>query len=321
MREPSRRRVIRISAAAAGLALLPFGRAVRCDAAAPVTWSGIALGAAASIRIHHRSAAEAERLIRLSLAEVRRLERIFSLYRADSALAALNARGVLVAPPPELVALLNECRTYCELTHGAFDPTVQPLWQLFAEHFSQAGADPAGPPRAALDPMLERVGFQHLIVASDRIAFGKRGMGLTLNGIAQGYITDRVVDLLRAGGIEQSLVDMGEVRALGANPTGQPWSVGITDPEQPELVLRTLDIVDQAVATSAGAALRFDAAGRFNHIFDPHSGACAHGHRAVTVVMPSATAADALSTAFSILPGGSAERITRKLSGLRLLFS
>jgi thiamine biosynthesis lipoprotein len=317
----SRRRVIRISAAAAGLALIPFGRAVRCDAAAPATWSGTALGAAASIRIHHRSTAEAERLIRRSLAEVRRLERIFSLYRADSALVELNTHRILVAPPPELVALLNECRTYCELTEGAFDPTVQPLWQLFAAHFSQAGADPAGPPAAALEPVLERVGYRHLIVGPDRVAFARRGMGLTLNGIAQGYITDRVVDLLRAGGVEQSLVDMGEMRALGNNPTGRPWSVGINHPEQPDVVLRTLDVVDQAVATSSGGALRFDAAGRFNHIFDPRTGGCAHGHRLVTVVMPSATAADALSTAFSILPDESALRIARKFSGVRLLFS
>ena len=160
--------------------------------------------------------------------------------------------------------------------------------------------------------MLTRVGYQHLIVNSDRIAFAKRGMGLTLNGIAQGYITDRVVDLLRAGGIEQSLVDMGEVRALGCGPAGRPWSVGITDPEEPALVLRTLDIVDQAVATSAGAALQFDAAGRFNHIFDPRTGACAHLHRLVTVVMPSATAADALSTALSIVASDSADRLLKK---------
>src|SRR5690606_15865657 len=86
MRSLSRRRVIRISAAAAGLALLPFGRALPADVAAPVTWNGTALGAAAAIRIHHASTAEAERLIRQALAEVRRLERIFSLYQADSAL-------------------------------------------------------------------------------------------------------------------------------------------------------------------------------------------------------------------------------------------
>lgn len=320
MRALSRRRVIRISAAAAGLALLPFGRALPAKVAAPVTWNGTALGAAASIRIHHASAAEAELLIQQALAEVRRLERIFSLYQVDSALVELNARGVLAAPPAELVALLEECGTYWRLTGGAFDPTVQPLWQLFAGHFSRPDADPAGPPAAALAPVLERVGYQHLLVDGDRIAFARRGMGVTLNGIAQGHITDRVVDLLKAGGIARSLVDMGEVRALGSGPEGRPWSVGITDPAQPDLILRTLDVVDQAVATSSGAALQFDAAGRFNHIFDPRTGGGAQAHRLVTVVMPSATAADALSTAFSILPAETAARIVPAFAGLHLFF-
>ncbi len=320
MRSLSRRRVIRISAAAAGLALLPFGRALPADVAAPVTWNGTALGAAAAIRIHHASTAEAERLIRQALAEVRRLERIFSLYQADSALVELNARGVLAAPPAELVALLEECGTYWRLTGGAFDPTVQPLWQLFAGHFARPDADPAGPPAAAVDAVLARVGYQHLLVDADRIAFARRNMAVTLNGIAQGYITDRVVDLLKAGGIAQSLVDMGEVRALGWGPEGRPWSIGVADPAQPDLILRTVDVVDQAVATSSGAALPFDAAGRFNHIFDPRTGFGAHAHRLVTVVMPSATAADALSTAFSILPAEAAARTAPAFAGLRLFF-
>ena len=95
--------------------------------------------------VHHTSRAEAERSIERALAEVRRLERIFSLYQEESALVALNRRGVLEAPPSELVELLTECRNYAELTDGAFDPTVQPLWRLFAAHFSHAEADPGGP--------------------------------------------------------------------------------------------------------------------------------------------------------------------------------
>ena len=187
-----------------------------------------------------------------ALAEVRRLERIFSLYREDSALVALNARGALEAPPPELVELLTECRKYAELTEGAFDPTVQPLWQLFAAHFSQAGADPAGPPQAAIDDALDRVGHQHLVFDRNRVVFARRGMGLTLNGIAQGYITDRVVDLCapaasnrvwsiwarsaRLAPNPRAAVDGGDHRSRGARASA-PHA----------------EIVNQAFATSAGA--------------------------------------------------------------------
>ena len=100
-------------------------------------------------------------------------------------------------------------------------------------------------------------------------------MGLTLNGIAQGYATDRVVALLRAEGIERSLVDMGESRAVGARDEGVPWRIGIADPDAPERVSETLELVDNAVATSGAYGFRFDPEGRFNHLLDPKSGGSA----------------------------------------------
>jgi thiamine biosynthesis lipoprotein len=296
----TRRRYIGITAAAAGLNLLPFG--YRAKAQDVVTWKGVALGAVASMQIHHPDRAIAERLITLSIGEVRRLERIFSLYRPDSALVVLNSRGVLEAPPKELVELLLECDRYAKLTSGAFDPTVQALWALYANHFSRAGADPAGPLPEAIEATLEKTGFGKVLVGQDRIAFARRGMALTLNGIAQGYVTDRVVALLRSHGIDHSLVDMGESRTIGARPDEHAWQVGIADPDEPSRVAEIVPIVDQAVATSGSYGFRFDVQGRFNHLFDPKSGRSAHRYRSVTVIMPTATAADALSTAFSTMP-------------------
>lgn len=222
----SRRRFIAISAAAVGCSLMISG--ARASAASEVvTWRGQALGAQALLVIHHHDRAAAERLVREVVAEVERLEQIFSLYRPDSALSQLNRVGALAAPPPDLVTLLEASREVWELSEGAFDPTVQPLWRLLAEHFSRPSADPAGPPAARLQYALALVGFDKLVFSQDRIAFARRGMALTLNGIAQGYITDRAVEVLRQGGIGKSMVDMGEIRALGTRPDGSPWRVGI----------------------------------------------------------------------------------------------
>ena len=311
-RNITRRRFIGISAAAGGLSLLPLACGVKAQASA-VTWRGVALGAVASLQIHHPDRAAAEKLVQRSLAELRRLERLFSLYREDSMLVALNQRGVLEAPPAELVELLGAARRYAELTGGAFDPTVQPLWALYTDHFSKPDADPDGPSAAEVKAALVQVGYGNVLVSRDRIALAHRGMALTLNGIAQGYITDRIVALLRAGGIEHSLVDMGESRALGSRPDGRAWEVGLADPDETRRIAETIPIVDQAVATSGGYGFRFDAKGRFNHLFDPKTGQSASRYRSVTVVMPTATAADALSTAFSLL---SAEDINVALTGL-----
>jgi thiamine biosynthesis lipoprotein len=310
----SRRRLIGITAAAAGLSLMPFGRPARAEAHL-VTWQGHAMGAVATMQIHHHDRSVAERLIERSLAELRRLEQVFSLYREESALVTLNRHGVLAAPPADLITLLAECRRCWELTGGAFDPTVQALWILYRNHFSKPDADPQGPPPYAVRTALERVGFGMVAFDANRIVLPRREMALTLNGIAQGYVTDRVVSILRAGGIENSLVDMGEIRALGVRPDGSPWRVGTADPDQPEQVGDMFHVVDQAVATSGNYGFRFDRTGRFNHLLDPRTGASAHLHRSVTVVMPTATVADALSTAFSLVPASGIADVLRKVGG------
>jgi thiamine biosynthesis lipoprotein len=308
----SRRRLVGISAAAAGLSLVPFGGKAMAHAEL-VTWRGQAMGAVATLQIHHYDRPAAQRLIDRSVAQVRRLEPIFSLYKDDSALSILNRQGLLVAPPAELVALLTECRRYVALTDGGFDPTVQPLWILYRDHFSKADEDSQGPPPAALQAALSLVDFEKVVFNPDRISLPHRGMGLTLNGIAQGFATDCVVNLLRQEAITSSLVDMGEPRAVGARPDGSPWRIGIADPDEPDRTDVTLDAIDQAVATSGPYGFRFDPAGRFNHLFNPQTGACAHLHRSVTVVMPTATAADALSTAFSLMAPSDIEHAIKRL--------
>ncbi|WIW49575.1 FAD:protein FMN transferase [Bradyrhizobium sp. 62B] len=296
----TRRRFIRISAAAASLGALSSGHPARA-AIAPVTWRGTMLGAVATLEIHDEDRSRAERLIALACAEARRLERQFSLYLPDSALVVLNRTGVLIDPAAEMVELLSISQHYSMVTGGVFDVTVQPLWELYASHFARDDADPAGPAATEIEAALARIGSQRLSVSRDRIVMPK-GMAVTLNGIAQGYVTDKVVDLLRAHGVSHSLVDMGEARAIGARPDGHPWEVGIADPDIVGQTKTVLPVVDRAVSTSGGYGCQFDSRARFNHLFDPRSGGCALRYRSVTTVSRSATAADALSTAFSLMP-------------------
>lgn len=300
----TRRRMIAIAAAGAASAFLADGRPAMASNA--VHWRGSALGAQVSIDIFHPDRREAERIVRTCLSEVRRLEQQFSLYQIDSAICTLNRSRILVAPEPHMVTLLNASLYFSELTDGAFDPTVQPLWQLYAEHFSSKKPDPNGPPAHKLTEALAKVGRRGLRVSGDRVALVKRGAAITLNGIAQGYATDRIVDMLRGAGLSTTLVNMGEVRAIGAGPNGAPWRVGLADPDTPGTLTETIDLIDRAVATTAGAGFRFDSAGRFTHLFDPRTGRSPALYRTVSVIAPTATEADALSTAFSLM---SASRI------------
>ncbi len=311
----ARRRFIRISAAVPGLALLPLlgGQAGALADGKLRIWHGVALGADATMQLHHPDPAGADRLIARCLAEVRRLEQVFSLYRPDSAISRLNRAGGLDDPPIELVELLGISSQFSRLTGGAFDVTVQPLWNLYVAHFAAPQADPRGPAPESVAAVLRRVGATGVEVSASRIGFTRPGMQITLNGIAQGYITDRIVALLRAEGIDRSLVDMGEIRVIGTRPDGRPWVVGLQDPGAPNRITGEITISNEAVATSGGYGTLLDPAGRFNHIFDPATGGTSSAYRSVSVVAPTATTADALATGFCLMPLAACQQVADRL--------
>ena len=269
-------------------------------------WQGSALGADAAILLVHPDQDAARAASIACVAEIERLERIFSLYRADSALSQLNRAGWLAAPPLELIDLLAFCARVSAATGGAFDVTVQPIWNLYARHFANPAADPAGPGHAALAAAMERVGWRGIDIATDRIAFRRTGMAATLNGVAQGYITDRIADLLRSRGFTDLLVELGELRAIGHRPDGSPWQVGMANPLRPSAILRRLPLTNAALASSAGSGTWLDPSHRYHHLLDPATGRSAIHQAGVSVVASRATVADALSTALSILPAAQA---------------
>lgn len=304
----ARRRFLAISAAAASVT----GRAPAA-AATPTVWRGQALGAAVSITLSHPDPAAAKRLLAACTSEVVRLEGIFSLYRADSAVSRLNRAGALDAPPLELVDLLGRCATFSALTDGTFDVTVQPLFRRYADHFASTNADPAGP---KVDDALGLVDWQRVEVTPGRIALTRNGMAITLNGIAQGFITDRIADLLRAHGMTDVLVDLGELRALGRHPDGRPWRVGIRGRAEEA----AMNLADRALAVSAGSGSPFESTGRLNHLLDPATGGCADPTRTVVVQAQEATTADAMATAFALMPQKRAHAIAEALGQVRVNF-
>ncbi len=288
----TRRRFIAISAVAASL---PAALAAR-----PTQhWTGQALGARASIRLDHP---DAEAITALCLAEIERLENILSLYREGSALSQLNRDSKLEAPPFELLDCLARAQAVHHATGGLFDVTLQPLWRLWAEA-AVAGRQPGpGERRAAL----ALSGMERVELSPRRISIAK-GMAITLNGIGQGYVADRVAMLLQAEGLTNILIDTGEHRALGSRPDGSAWPV-----RAPGLN-NMVPLAARALATSAPLGTAFDAAGRDGHILDPRTGApVTSPFASVTISAPTAALADALATAACL---------TKDETGLRDLLS
>ncbi len=238
---------------------------------------------------------------------------MFSLYRADSEISALNREGRLDMPSRDLVALLAEARRFGALSGGAFDVTVQPLWRLYAAHFADPRADPRGPPAQAVRAALARVDYRAIEVAPKAVRLVRSGMALTLNGIAQGQITDRIAAILRDAGFEQALVDLGELRAVGGGPNGA-WRIGLAGPDG---VSDTTRLADGALATSAGHGTPFEPSGRFHHLFDPRNGRSAAAVASASAFASRAVAADALATTLAVSPPHRAAEILARFGGQR----
>ena len=294
----TRRRALRIFAACAGLPLMIAGVRATAAKAQMVSWQGDVLGAASELTLWHTDPAFARATLIKVRSEIDRLERIFSLYRSHSEISRLNGEGRLSNPSAELRALIEESLRLSELSGGAFDISVQPLWRLYEAHFWSGREIQPDIAARARDVAHALVDFRRIDAGARAIGFTRDGMAITLNSIGQGYITDRIADLLRNEGFESAVVDLGEFRTLGRHPDGNPWRIGIRNSD------RTVEIEDMALAVSGGYGTTFDKSGRFHHIFDPRTGASANALRDVAVIGPSATSANGIATA--ICAGGEA---------------
>lgn len=276
----TRRRVLTLLAAAA----------VPARAAERISWRGRALGSDVSITlVGERTAAETA--LASARAEIARMEALFSLYKPESSLSRLNATGRLDPVPAEFAALVALVNRAHAATNGVFDPTVQPLWRALAEGRNGAAE------RALIG--WEQVGQGEVVTLAP-------GMALTFNGIAQGFATDVVADLLEAHGFARQLVDIGELRAGEGE-----WHIGLADPALG--TFSTLPATRTAFATSSPQAMRL--AGGQGHILGP----CGEAAHWSTVVVEAARAgeADALSTAFCLMARGEIAAVKAGWPGLR----
>jgi len=297
-------------------AALPLGAALAGMAglagdAAALQWRERALlgfGTTLSLRVAHTDAAQADAALDASVATIRHIEDQMSLFNPASALVRLNRDGVLRQPHPDLVAVLELAQSVSGRSQGAFDATVQPLWAVF----EAAARAEALPSPADVAKARAAVGWQHLAVSSGEIRLRQRGMGVTLNGIAQGFAADRVRAGLQARGIRHALINTGEWTALGHPDAARPWLLGLADPRHEDALLARLALDGRSVATSADNECSFSADRRHHHIFDPHTGYSPAELASVTVAAPSCALADALTKVMFVAGFDGALRLARQ---------
>jgi len=315
----TRRRFLWLTLGASGLAALAQRRFLGRKPQGPVEVAGLvavqrtshALGAEVHMMVLHSSVAHAHEALDAAFGELETVEQLMSIYRPDSQLCRLNRTGVLENPHPYFVEVLCCGQDVSARSDGAFDVTVQPLWDAYA-HAQRVGRLPGD---AELETALAKVDWRKLEVGSKHVRLAEKGMAVTLNGIAQGFAADRVLAVLREQGVRHALVNTGEIGALGRKEDGSLWKVGIQHPRSADALAALAELDGTCLSTSGDYATPFSPDKSRNHIFDPQTGRSPEHFASVTVVAQSGMLADALTKVVCVGGAEAGVNMARRMPG------
>lgn len=258
------------------------------------------MGTEVSVYLWHEDPAVARRAVDAVFDEMDRINQLMSTYVEDSRISGINrdAAGGWVNAGDELFSLIVRSLEISQITDGAFDITYDSVGQLYD---FRAGQRPAA---AVIEGSLDKIDYRLVETDPERAAvrFGMAGVRINLGGIAKGYAVERGVEILREHGVLSARVTAGgDTRLLGSR-MGQPWVVGVRDPNQEGAVSIRLPLSDEAISTSGDYERFFIEDGtRYHHILKPSTGEPATGVRSATVVGPDGVTTDALSTSVFVM--------------------
>jgi thiamine biosynthesis lipoprotein len=295
-----------------GAVLVLIANAGRAADLPVVTWQGQTMGSGYTVKIvgADLAPAQVEALKTEVEQRLKEVNRQMSHYQPDSELSQFN-RAPAKTPfkvSPEFAWVVRFALEMNRLSHGAFDPTLAPVINLWG--FGEKTDRRAVPPEAELKAALAKTGCQHLsVTAQDELLKDIPELTLNLSGVAKGFGVDEMVRVLRGHGFTNCYASIaGEVKVQGHNPRGTNWLLGISAPisnwRENDPMAAAVSISNQALSTSGDYQKFFlDAQGhRLSHIMDPKTGwPVQHDVGGVSVVAPDSMTADAIATALFVL--------------------
>jgi thiamine biosynthesis lipoprotein len=259
------------------------------------------MAADSTLLLHAARAGDAQRVAAAVVADVSRIEAKYSRYRDDSVTTRVNAAAgaAPVAIDAETAALLRYADQCHRQSGGRFDVTsgvLRRVWDFRAR-------PPRLPAPEALAAARAKIGWSRVEWDDRAIRLPEPGMEIDFGGIGKEYAADRAATICAEHGIAHALVNLGgDVRALGGQPGGAPWRVGIRDPRQHGRAIAVLAVADGAVATSGDYERFFELGGRrYCHILDPRTGMPVAHWRSVSVVAPLCVVAGSVATIAMLL--------------------
>jgi len=226
------------------------------------------------------------------------IDNTFNEWNPASEVSRFNATHSDQPLSPQLKSFLDTIDKIVTLTKGRFDPTAEPLVKLWKDKLSQNEL----PTEDELEKIKEAIGWQRIHYSEETLSKEHPKTALTFGGIAKGLLVDNLTENLQKAGFKNLYVEWGgEIRTLGQHPQKRPWRILITRLGTPESAVDTLELNNQAVATSGSYYQSWSINDiTYTHIIDTETlhplPVTPTRPRSVTVVADSCTLADALAT-------------------------
>lgn len=256
--------------------------------------------------------------IDMAVAEVKRIENLISDWIPTTQISQVSKNSGIqpVKVDKEVYDLVERAIKVSQLTSGAFDisyASMDKIWKF-------DGSMKAMPTPEAIKQSVARIGYQKIVLdaKAQTIFLKEKGMKLGLGGIGQGYIADKIKDLLLSKGCISGIVNVsGDINAWGYQTTGKPWTVAIVNPMNKNKVFATFPLENSSVETSGSYEkfVVFDGK-RYSHIIDPRTGYPAQGVVSVSVFAKQTEIADALATGIFVLGVDVGLNLVNQLKGI-----
>ena len=230
-----------------------------------------AMGTTCEIQLYAKTHEQAKQIADSAIADVLRLEALYSRYRSDSVIAKINAvaaQGGTIQVDSETASLLNYANTCYEQSEGLFDITsgiLRYAWRFESNRL---------PSKAQIETLLTKIGWHKVRWHNSELTFSTPGMELDFGGIVKEYAVDRVAAMCRSSGIRHGLINLGgDIKVIGPQADGAPWCIGIRHPRRPDELFRSLYLTEGALASSGDYARCITLDGvRYSHILNPKTG-------------------------------------------------
>jgi thiamine biosynthesis lipoprotein len=229
------------------------------------------------------------------------LEKKFNCTDPASPIYAFNERRTPITDP-EIAAVVGRALEISRDTDGAFDPTVQPLVDLWG-FFTTSASSQTVPSPQRIREALAATGWRRIIVKDGRVTAADPRVKLDLGGIAKGYAIGEAMKVLKAEGVKSALlIGGGQVQLYGSAGPGLPWKIGLRNPRKEGYLAGLAFDSETGISTSGDYERYFEVDGvRYHHILDPKTGYPARGIMSMSVITQDPMMADALSTALFVM--------------------